>query len=295
MGGDEARIGDHQVTIGHHGVVALLQGAERAAAEIIGAMKRRDEGQAGGAGGRAGAPGRRARTGMHQLHLFAFDEVGQPRNVAAHDQGVLRGERQRHMAHAAALQLNDLATTRRGHDRGLARKHQRLGHVDRAALDPAATDIQRRQDLQHHRQPGRRRAHGRIAGRARRIVSQSVRIGTVVHSAKFLFRVLVQMVSADIRTVDAEDGTALAYCATPVQASDTETGTHPGVVFLGGFMSDMTGQKAIVLEAWAQATGRAFLRLDYAGHGASGGAFRDGTIGRWCDPPCRPNGAGAGR
>lgn len=91
------------------------------------------------------------------------------------------------------------------------------------------------------------------------------------------------MVSADIRTVDAEDGIALAYCATPVQASAAETDTRPGVVFLGGFMSDMTGQKATVLEAWARASGHAFLRLDYAGHGASGGAFRDGTIGRWRD------------
>ena len=93
------------------------------------------------------------------------------------------------------------------------------------------------------------------------------------------------MVSADIHIVDAEDGTALAYCATPVQASDTDTPIvrAPGVVFLGGFMSDMTGQKATVLEAWARATGRAFLRLDYSGHGASGGAFRDGTIGRWRD------------
>jgi len=95
------------------------------------------------------------------------------------------------------------------------------------------------------------------------------------------------MVSADIRTVDAEDGTALAYCATPVQASDAETrpgsAAKPAVVFLGGFMSDMTGQKATVLEAWARATGHAFLRLDYSGHGASGGAFRDGTIGRWRD------------
>lgn len=93
------------------------------------------------------------------------------------------------------------------------------------------------------------------------------------------------MVSADIHIVDAEDGTALAYCATPVQASDADTPSSetPGVVFLSGFMSDMTGQKATVLEAWAQANGRAFLRLDYSGHGASAGAFRDGTIGRWRD------------
>jgi pimeloyl-ACP methyl ester carboxylesterase len=77
--------------------------------------------------------------------------------------------------------------------------------------------------------------------------------------------------------VNAEDGTPLAYVATPAR-----TGVPaPGVVFLGGFMSDMTGQKATVLEAWARDSGRAFLRLDYSGHGASGGAFRDGTIGRW--------------
>ncbi|MDA0785749.1 MAG: alpha/beta fold hydrolase [Proteobacteria bacterium] len=97
------------------------------------------------------------------------------------------------------------------------------------------------------------------------------------------------MVSADIHFVDAEDGTALAYCATPAQAPEGNSplarglSQAPGVVFLGGFMSDMTGQKATVLEAWTRATGRAFLRLDYAGHGASGGAFRDGTIGRWRD------------
>lgn len=77
--------------------------------------------------------------------------------------------------------------------------------------------------------------------------------------------------------VNAEDGTPLAYVATPAARADA----GPGVVFLGGFMSDMTGQKATVLEDWARETGRGFLRLDYSGHGMSGGAFRDGTIGRW--------------
>ncbi|MBO6781915.1 MAG: alpha/beta hydrolase [Alphaproteobacteria bacterium] len=79
--------------------------------------------------------------------------------------------------------------------------------------------------------------------------------------------------------VSAGDGTRLAYFATPAASPDS----GPGVVFLGGFMSDMTGQKATVLEDWARATGRAFLRLDYSGHGMSDGAFRDGTIGRWRD------------
>jgi pimeloyl-ACP methyl ester carboxylesterase len=60
-------------------------------------------------------------------------------------------------------------------------------------------------------------------------------------------------------------------------------GRSPGVVFLIGYMSDMTGQKAIRLEWFCRARGQAFLRFDYQGHGASSGAFTDGTIGRWAD------------
>lgn len=58
-------------------------------------------------------------------------------------------------------------------------------------------------------------------------------------------------------------------------------GTGPVVVFLGGFKSDMGGTKAVHLEAWARAQGRAFLRFDYSGHGDSDGAFVDGAIGDW--------------
>ncbi|MEH6836123.1 MULTISPECIES: alpha/beta fold hydrolase [Falsihalocynthiibacter] len=58
-------------------------------------------------------------------------------------------------------------------------------------------------------------------------------------------------------------------------------GKGPGVVFLGGFMSDMGGTKAVYLEDWAKKTGRAFLRFDYSGHGESSGAFTDGSIGEW--------------
>ena len=60
-------------------------------------------------------------------------------------------------------------------------------------------------------------------------------------------------------------------------------GAGPGVMFLGGFMSDMTGTKATALEAHCRRAGRAFVRFDYSGHGQSGGAFRDGTIGAWRD------------
>ena len=58
-------------------------------------------------------------------------------------------------------------------------------------------------------------------------------------------------------------------------------GTGPGVVFLGGFRSDMTGTKAQFLADWARAQGRAFLRFDYSGHGQSSGAFEEGAIGDW--------------
>lgn len=58
-------------------------------------------------------------------------------------------------------------------------------------------------------------------------------------------------------------------------------GAGPGVVFLGGFKSDKEGTKALHLEAWARAAGRAFLRFDYSGHGTSSGEFTEGTIGDW--------------
>lgn len=60
-------------------------------------------------------------------------------------------------------------------------------------------------------------------------------------------------------------------------------GKGPTVVFLGGFKSDMTGTKATALDAHCRGIGRAFLRFDYFGHGASSGDFRQGTIGRWAD------------
>lgn len=55
------------------------------------------------------------------------------------------------------------------------------------------------------------------------------------------------------------------------------------MVFLGGFKSDMTGVKARFLEDWARDRGRAFLRFDYRGHGASSGDFEDHGIGDWAD------------
>ncbi|MCV2865457.1 alpha/beta hydrolase [Albidovulum sediminicola] len=69
-------------------------------------------------------------------------------------------------------------------------------------------------------------------------------------------------------------------------AYDRLEGAGPGVVFLGGFKSDKEGTKALALEAWCKARGRAFLRFDYSGHGASSGDFLDGAIGDWFEDAC---------
>jgi pimeloyl-ACP methyl ester carboxylesterase len=56
-----------------------------------------------------------------------------------------------------------------------------------------------------------------------------------------------------------------------------------GVVWLGGFKSDMLGSKARFIDGWAKQHGRALLRFDYSGHGESSGRFEDGAIGDWLD------------
>lgn len=81
------------------------------------------------------------------------------------------------------------------------------------------------------------------------------------------------MTTEETGRLDRGDGVELAWRRLP--------GRGPGVVFLGGFNSDMTGSKAADLSAFCAGQGRAFLRFDYSGHGTSGGRFEDGTIGRW--------------
>ena len=91
---------------------------------------------------------------------------------------------------------------------------------------------------------------------------------------------------ANIPTFVTPQGRRIAYHLTD--------GTGPAVVFLGGFKSDMGGTKAVHLEAWARAEGRAFLRFDYSGHGESSEAFTDGCIGDWFEDACAAIGLLAG-
>lgn len=75
-------------------------------------------------------------------------------------------------------------------------------------------------------------------------------------------------------------GTGSAQRKIAVRARE---GAAPGIVWLGGFKSDMQGTKAQALAAWAEGKGRACVRFDYSGHGESGGDFAGGTIGRWLE------------
>ena len=73
-----------------------------------------------------------------------------------------------------------------------------------------------------------------------------------------------------------EDAPDLAYIRTK-----GENEALPTVVFLTGFRSDMMGAKADYLARSCARRGQNYLRFDYRGHGQSGGAFEDGTIGLW--------------
>lgn len=57
----------------------------------------------------------------------------------------------------------------------------------------------------------------------------------------------------------------------------------PGLVWLGGYCSDMLGGKAQHLDQWAEVHNHPMLRFDYSGHGESGGEFKDGTISLWLE------------
>jgi hypothetical protein len=72
-----------------------------------------------------------------------------------------------------------------------------------------------------------------------------------------------------------ERGARIAY-----RRSEGDPG-RAGVVWLGGFHSDMLGEKASVLHGACREAGRRFVRFDYFGHGESSGEFGQGTIGRW--------------
>lgn len=79
----------------------------------------------------------------------------------------------------------------------------------------------------------------------------------------------------DPQYLDTPQGRRIAY--------HRSEGQGVGIVFLGGFRSDMTGSKALYFEDHARQIGAPYLRLDYSGHGASSEDFLDGSIGDWAE------------
>jgi pimeloyl-ACP methyl ester carboxylesterase len=82
---------------------------------------------------------------------------------------------------------------------------------------------------------------------------------------------------SSIQTLTRRSGASIAYHAFPGLPSNN----LPGIIFMSGFMSDMTGDKALMLENFSRERGQAFVRFDYFGHGQSSGDFASGHIGIW--------------
>lgn len=85
----------------------------------------------------------------------------------------------------------------------------------------------------------------------------------------------IEKLSVGLKDAERE----IAVCQTQPKANNK----RPGVVWLGGFRSDMEGSKALALDQQAAEAGAQCTRHDYSGHGQSGGKFTDGTISRWLE------------
>ena len=71
--------------------------------------------------------------------------------------------------------------------------------------------------------------------------------------------------------------------ARPIAVRHNKGSKESGIVWLGGYRSDMAGTKAVALDNFATDNGYSCTRLDYSGHGESGGDFKLGTISRWLE------------
>jgi len=95
--------------------------------------------------------------------------------------------------------------------------------------------------------------------------------------------------TAHLTVGTGEAARAIAYVHRPARQNGADSGVNgvhnggPGLVWLGGFRSEMTGSKATALDALGERLGLAVTRFDYSGHGVSGGSFEDGTISRWLE------------
>jgi pimeloyl-ACP methyl ester carboxylesterase len=62
-----------------------------------------------------------------------------------------------------------------------------------------------------------------------------------------------------------------------------DPGRSPGLMWLSGFKSDMSGTKAEALSAFARERRQEAVRFDYSGHGLSEGAFEEACVSDWLE------------
>ncbi|NKL33989.1 alpha/beta fold hydrolase [Rhizobium leguminosarum bv. viciae] len=91
-----------------------------------------------------------------------------------------------------------------------------------------------------------------------------------------------QLSNAQPQFLTVGEGEAAREVAMLVRPAQAGNGA-PALVWLSGYRSDMSGTKAVELDGLAADLGLACIRLDYSGHGLSGGSFSDGTISRWLE------------
>jgi pimeloyl-ACP methyl ester carboxylesterase len=126
-----------------------------------------------------------------------------------------------------------------------------------------------------------------VSGRARRkgACLSSSPVSSLSKRAKLSFNFKLPYYAAMLNDRDmlsylVHRGERIAFHGLPATASSPEV---PGIVFCGGFQSDMTGSKAEFLAALARTQGLAYTRFDYSGHGQSSGSVAGGDIERWTE------------
>jgi pimeloyl-ACP methyl ester carboxylesterase len=94
--------------------------------------------------------------------------------------------------------------------------------------------------------------------------------------AEFLARGQSLPDSSPVYEVNSAYGHRIAYRHRPASA-----GNLPGILFIGGFRSAMSGVKARWLDHLTAAWGLGYTRFDPLGHGETGGPFTQGDISTW--------------
>src|SRR6266403_5235745 len=208
---------------------------------------------------------------MHDVDPAAPDEIGERLSVAADHEWVLRRELQCHVPRADPRQFLFHRSAGRRHIGCPTGLDEGRGEIDGAALD--ATRDEARQDLQHGwRAPARR--PGFFPSRSNVIVAEHA----------LLQHALLEYLETPMPHSASATGSHPASLSRPDRAAIAYhriEGRAPGIVFLGGFRSDMTGTKALFLEDYCRRRGHGYVRFDYFGHGRSSGDFARGTIGCW--------------